>query len=56
MPPLPNELWWDIIAHVISPGSNLAMAKPSVEHLYPFFPEGFAGFSEEYFYSEQLAI
>ena len=56
MPPLPNELWWNIIAHAISPESNLAMVKPSVEHLHPFFPGGFAGFNEEYFYSEQLAI
>ena len=56
MPPLPNELWWDIIAYAISHRSDLAIVRPSSERLYPFFPAGFSSFSDPYFYSTQLAI
>jgi len=56
MPSLPNELWWKILAHATSFESNLAMVKPSSEHLYPFFPGSFPGFSNTHFYSSQLAI
>ena len=54
MPSLPNELWWDIIAHAISLRSNLAMVKPSVEPLHPFFPGSTSGFSDKTFYHSQL--
>ena len=53
---LPNELWWNIIAHATSLESNLAMVKPSVEHLHPFFPGHFPGFCHKHFYYLQSAI
>jgi len=56
MPSLPNDLWWEIIPHAISPENNLAMVKPSSERLYPFFPGSFSGFRDTHFYSSQLAI
>ena len=36
--------------------SNLAMAKPSLERLHPFFPGHFSGFFDTYFYSSQVDI
>ena len=56
MPSLSSEVWWEILAHAISLESNLAIVKPSVERLYPFFPGSFSGFSDERFYSSQLVI
>ena len=56
MASLPNELWWNIIAHAISLEGNLAMVKPSVEHLHPFFPGRFPGFSDKELYYSQSAI
>ena len=55
MPSLPNELWWKILADAISLESNLAMVKPSLERLHPFFPGNFSGFSDTLFHSSQLA-
>jgi hypothetical protein len=55
MSSLPNELWWEVLAHAISLEINLAMVKPSSESLHPFFPGGVPGFSDEYFYYSQLA-
>ena len=56
MPSLPNELWWNIIAHAISPRSNLAMVEPSLERLHPFLPGTFSGFGHNHFYASQLGI
>ena len=56
MPSLPNELWWKIIAHAISLGSDLAMINPSSERLHPFFPGSFSGFTDTHFYSAQLVM
>ena len=55
MPPLPNELWWCIIAHAVSDGGDLAIVIPPSERLHPFFPGAFSGFSDTNFYSTQLA-
>ena len=56
MSSLSSEVWWKILAHAISLESTLAIVKPSVECLYPFFPGSFSGFSDKRFYSSQLAI
>ena len=53
---LPNELWWKIIDHAISFRSNLAMVKPSLDCLHPFFPGGFFGFGDASFYYSQVDI
>jgi hypothetical protein len=56
MPSLPNELWWEVLAHAIPLETNLAMVKPSLERLRPFFPGDVSRLSTQYFYSSQLAI
>ena len=56
MPSLPNELWWKIFSHAIPLESNLAMVKPSLERLHPFFPGSFDGFGDTNFYSSQVDI
>ena len=56
LPTLPNELWWNIIAHAISLESNLAMIKPSSERLHPFFPGRFTGYGHPHFHASQLDI
>ena len=55
MPSLPNKLWQEILVYPISLESSLAMVKPSVEHLHPFSPGRFSGFSDDHFYPSQLA-
>jgi hypothetical protein len=55
MASLPNELWWNILAHAISFEGDLAMVGPSSERLHPFFPGAFPGFSDTRFHSMQLA-
>jgi hypothetical protein len=56
MPSLPNELWLEILAHAIPLDDNLAMVKPSLERLSPFYPGSFSRFSDKHFYSSQVAI
>ena len=46
MPELPNELWWEILAHAISRKSILAMVQPSSERLHPLFPGILSGLSD----------
>ena len=56
MPSLPNELWWNIFAHAVPFGGDLAVVEPSSEQLYPFFQGSFSGFSDTHFVSTQLAL
>ena len=49
-------VWWKILAQAISLESNLAMVRPSLERLHPFFPGHISGFSDTPFRSSQLAM